>query len=105
MHAYPWFATQPAAVFQINASYLSEFSCLLWKEKRLDYSVNTVFSPAKWIDGERQSKMMDTVVFLVTGSPPNEQDFCTFGRQQWCLRTSAENLFSYCRNKPFSGPD
>ena len=90
MHAYPWFDTERAAAFQIQAGYLSAYLRPLYTEKRLEYSVNTVYSPAKWVDGERQADMMDADVFLVTVSPPNEQGFCSFGDQLWYSRAWVE---------------
>ena len=48
--------------------------------------MNTVYSPAKWVDAERQADMMNADVFLVTVSPPDAQGFCSFGDQLWYSR-------------------
>src|SRR5262245_55547451 len=47
MKPYPWFDEERSSAFQINAGYLSGFSRPLYQEKRLAYSINTVYSPTK----------------------------------------------------------
>lgn len=87
MHPYPWFDSEKASAFTIHAGYLSAYSRPLYQERRLEFSVTTVYSPAKWLEGERSAGMMDPDVFLTTVSPPNAQGFCSFGEQLWYSRT------------------
>src|SRR5262245_6223606 len=47
MKPYPWFGKERSAAFKIQAGYLSGFSRPLYQEKRIEYSINTVYSPAK----------------------------------------------------------
>lgn len=86
MRPYPWFEKEKAVAFKIHAGYLSAISRPLYQEKRIEFSVNTVYSPAKWLDSDRTADMMNPDVFLLTVSPPNAQGFCSFGEQLWYSR-------------------
>jgi len=86
MKPYPWFEKEKSAAFKIHAGYLSAISRPLYQEKRLEYSINTVYSPAKWLEPGRTAPMMEADVCLLTLSPPNDQGFCSFGEQLWNSR-------------------
>ena len=86
MRPYPWFDKDKSAAFKIHAGYLSGLSRPLYQEKRLEFSVNTVYSPSKWLDPDRSADMMNADVCLLTLSPPNVQGFCSFGDQLWYSR-------------------
>jgi 4-hydroxybutyrate CoA-transferase len=86
MRPYPWFDKDKSAAFKIHAGYLSGFSRPLYQEKRIEFSVNTVYSPSKWLEPGRSAAMMNADVCLLTLSPPNEQGFCSFGSQLWYSR-------------------
>ena len=86
MKPYPWFEKEKSAAFKIHAGYLSALSRPLYQEKRLEYSINTVYSPAKWLEPGRSAPMMEADVCLLTLSPPNDQGFCSFGEQLWYSR-------------------
>jgi 4-hydroxybutyrate CoA-transferase len=86
MKPYPWFEKEKSAAFKIHAGYLSAISRPLYREKRLEYSINTVYSPAKWLEPGRTAPMMEADVCLLTLSPPNDQGFCSFGEQLWYSR-------------------
>ena len=86
MRPYPWFDKDKSAAFKIHAGYLSGLSRPLYQEKRLEFSVNTVYSPSKWLDPDRSADMMNADVCLLTLSPPNAQGFCSFGDQLWYSR-------------------
>jgi len=86
MKPYPWFEKEKSAAFKIHAGYLSAISRPLYQEKRLEYSINTVYSPAKWLEPGRTAPMMEADVCLLTLSPPNDQGFCSFGEQLWYSR-------------------
>jgi len=86
MKPYPWFEQERSAAFKIHAGYLSALSRPLYQEKRIEYSINTVYSPAKWTEPGRSAPMMDADVCLLTLSPPNDQGFCSFGEQLWYSR-------------------
>jgi 4-hydroxybutyrate CoA-transferase len=86
MHPYPWFDKDKSAAFKVSAGYLSAYSRPLYQEKRLEFSVNTVYSPAKWLERERSANLMNPDVYLTTVSPPNAQGFCSFGEQLWYSR-------------------
>jgi 4-hydroxybutyrate CoA-transferase len=90
MKPYAWFDKERSAAFKIQAGYLSAASRPLYQEKRLEYSINTVYSPAKWLDPQRSAPMMNSDVLLITLSPPNEQGFCSFGEQLWYSRAWIE---------------
>lgn len=83
MQAYGWFDKQCSSAFKIEASYLSGHSRPLYREKRLDYHISTVYSPAKTFSGKRASPLLDADVLFVMVSPPNDQGFCSFGEQLW----------------------
>jgi len=83
---YPWFEKERSTAFKINAGYLSALSRPLYQEKRLEFSINTVYSPSKWLDPDRSADMMNADVCLLTLSPPNAQGFCSFGEQLWYSR-------------------
>lgn len=86
MKPYPWFEKERSAAFKVQAGYLSAISRPLYQEKRLEYSINTVYSPAKWTEPGRSAPMMEADVCILTLSPPNEQGFCSFGEQLWYSR-------------------
>lgn len=86
MRPYPWFDKERSAAFKINAGYLSGISRPLYQEKRVEYSITTVYSPAKWLEPSRSVAMMNADVCFLTLSPPNEQGFCSFGEQLWYSR-------------------
>jgi len=90
MQPYPWFEKERSTAFKINAGYLSGITRPLYQEKRVEYSINTVYSPAKWLDQGRSVAMMNADVCLLTVSPPNEQGFCSFGEQLWYSRAWVE---------------
>lgn len=90
MKPYAWFDKERSAAFKIQAGYLSAASRPLYQEKRIEYSINTVYSPAKWLDAGRSASMMNSDVLLITLSPPNEQGFCSFGEQLWYSRAWVE---------------
>ena len=90
MQPYGCFDQQCSAAFKIEASYLSGYLRPLYREKRLDYHIATVYSPAKTLDGERTSPLLDTDVLFVMVSPPNAQGFCSFGEQLWYSRAWVE---------------
>lgn len=91
MRPYSWFDKDKSAAFKIHAGYLSAISRPLYQEKRIEFSINTVYSPAKWFEFGRSSDMMNADVFLLTVSPPNEQGFCSFGEQLWYSRAWVKN--------------
>ena len=62
MKPYPWFEKEKSAAFKIHAGYLSAISRPLYQEKRLEYSINTVYSPAKWLEPGRTAPMMEADV-------------------------------------------
>ena len=86
MHPYPWFDKEKSTAFKIHAGYLSAYSRPLYQEKRIEFSINTVYSPAKWLTGGRSADLMSPDVYLTTVSPPNAQGFCSFGEQLWYSR-------------------
>ena len=86
MQAYGWFDKQCGAAFKIEASYLSGHLRPLYREKRHDYHIATVYSPAKTFSGGRASPLLDADVLFVMVSSPNEQGFCSFGEQLWYSR-------------------
>ncbi|MGE0826010.1 MAG: acetyl-CoA hydrolase/transferase family protein [Candidatus Binatia bacterium] len=86
MKPYPWFDKERRSAFKIQVGYLSAISRPLYQEKRIEYSINTVYSPAKWLEPGRSAPMMEADVCLLTLSPPNEQGFCSFGEQLWYSR-------------------
>jgi 4-hydroxybutyrate CoA-transferase len=86
MRPYPWFDQERSSAFKIHAGYLSAVSRPLYQEKRLEFSINTVYSPNKWLEPGRSSAMMEADVCLLTLSPPNAQGFCSFGEQLWYSR-------------------
>ena len=86
MQPYGWFDRQCSAAFKIETSYLSGYSRPLYRERRLDYHIATVYSPAKTLSGGRASPLLDADVLFVMVSPPNEQGFCSFGEQLWYSR-------------------
>ena len=86
MKPYPWFDKERSSAFKILASYLSGYSRPLYQEKRIEFTVSTVYSPNKWLEPGRTSPLVDADVFLLTLSPPNEQGFCSFGEQLWYSR-------------------
>ncbi len=90
MKPYAWFDKERSSAFKIQAGYLSAASRPLYQEKRIEYSINTVYSPAKWLDASRSAPMMNSDVLLITLSPPNEQGFCSFGEQLWYSRVWVE---------------
>ena len=90
MQPYPWFDEERSTAFKINAGYLSGIARPLYQEKRLEYSINTVYSPTKWLEPSRSVAMMNADVCLLTVSPPNEQGFCSFGDQLWYSRAWVE---------------
>ena len=90
MQPYGWFDKQCGAAFKIEASYLSGYLRPLYREKRLDYHIATVYSPAKTFGGGRASPLLDADVLFVMVSPPNEQGFCSFGEQLWYSRAWVE---------------
>jgi 4-hydroxybutyrate CoA-transferase len=57
MKPYAWFDKERRAAFKIQAGYLSAAYRPLYKEKRIEYSINTVYSPAKWLDPSRSAPM------------------------------------------------
>src|SRR4030095_12836842 len=83
---YPWFEKEKSSAFKIHAGYLSAIYRTPYQEKRLEFSINTVYSPAKWLDPDRSADMMNADVCLLTLSPPNVQGFCSFGEQLWYSR-------------------
>lgn len=86
MKPYPWFDKDRSSAFKIHASYLSGYSRPLYQDKRVEFTVSTVYSPSKWMEPGRTSPLLDAEVFLLTISPPNEQGFCSFGEQLWYSR-------------------
>jgi 4-hydroxybutyrate CoA-transferase len=86
MRSYPWFDKERSSAFKIHAGYLSAISRPLYQEKRLEFSINTVYTPVKWLDPDRSADMMNADVCLLTLSPPNVQGFCSFGEQLWYSR-------------------
>lgn len=90
MKPYPWFDKERSSAFKIQAGYLSGYARPLYQEKRLEYSINTVYSPAKWLDSDRSTAMMNADVCLLMVSPPNAQGFCSFGEQLWYSRAWVE---------------
>jgi 4-hydroxybutyrate CoA-transferase len=86
MHPYSWFDNERNSAFKIHAGYLSAISRPLYQEKRLEFSINTVYTPVKWLDPDRSADMMNADVCLLTLSPPNAQGFCSFGDQLWYSR-------------------
>jgi 4-hydroxybutyrate CoA-transferase len=86
MKPYPWFDKERSSAFKIHAGYLSPTSRTLYQEKRLEFSVNTVYTPSKWLEPGRSADMMNADVCLLTLSPPNAQGFCSFGEQLWYSR-------------------
>jgi 4-hydroxybutyrate CoA-transferase len=86
MRPYPWFNKERRSAFKIHAGYLSAISRPLYQEKRLEFSINTVYTPSKWLDPDRSADMMNADVCLLTLSPPNAQGFCSFGDQLWYSR-------------------
>ncbi|MBM4258262.1 MAG: 4-hydroxybutyrate CoA-transferase [Deltaproteobacteria bacterium] len=86
MKPYPWFDKERSAAFKIQAGYLSAISRPLYQEKRIEYSINTVYSPSKWAEPGRSAPMMEADVCFLTLSPPNDQGFCSFGEQLWYSR-------------------
>ena len=86
MRPYPWFDKEKSVAFKIHAGYLSPISRPLYQEKRIEFSINTVYSPVKWFDPDRSADMMNADVCLLTLSPPNAQGFCSFGEQLWYSR-------------------
>jgi 4-hydroxybutyrate CoA-transferase len=86
MRPYPWFDKERNSAFKIHAGYLSAISRPLYQEKRLEFSINTVYTPVKWLDPDRSADMMNADVCLLTLSPPNVQGFCSFGEQLWYSR-------------------
>jgi 4-hydroxybutyrate CoA-transferase len=86
MHPYSWFDKERNSAFKIHAGYLSAISRPLYQEKRLEFSINTVYTPVKWLDPDRSADMMNADVCLLTLSPPNAQGFCSFGDQLWYSR-------------------
>lgn len=90
MRPYSWFDEERRSAFKIHAGYLSGISRPLYQEKRLEYSINTVYSPTKWLESGRSAAMMNADVCLLMLSPPNEQGFCSFGEQLWYSRAWVE---------------
>ncbi|HXG20271.1 MAG TPA: acetyl-CoA hydrolase/transferase C-terminal domain-containing protein [Methylomirabilota bacterium] len=90
MKPYPWFEKERSSAFKIQAGYLSGYSRPLYQEKRLEFSINTVYSPAKWLEPSRWAAMMNADVCLLTVSPPNAQGFCSFGEHLWYSRAWVE---------------
>jgi 4-hydroxybutyrate CoA-transferase len=90
MQPYPWFDKERGSAFKIQAGYLSGYSRPLYQEKRIEYSINTVYSPAKWLEASRSAAMMNADVCLIMVSPPNAQGFCSFGEQLWYSRAWVE---------------
>jgi 4-hydroxybutyrate CoA-transferase len=90
MKPYPWFEKERGSAFKIQAGYLSVYSRPLYQERRLEFSINTVSSPAKWLEPSRSAAMMNADVCLLTVSPPNAQGFCSFGEHLWYSRAWVE---------------
>jgi len=91
MRPYPWFDKDKSTAFKIHAGYLSALSRPLYQEQRIEFSINTVYSPAKWLESGRTAEMMNADAFLLTISPPNDQGFCSFGEQLWYSRAWVKN--------------
>src|SRR4030095_10035604 len=75
-----------SSAFKILASYLSGYTRPLYQEKRVEFTVSTVYSPNQWLEAGRTSPLIDADLFLLMLSPPNEQGFCSFGEQLWYSR-------------------
>lgn len=90
MQPYPWFDAERGDAFRLHANYLSGHLRPLYKERRLDYDITTVYSPAKWREPGRESGLLEADVLLLMVSPPDADGYCSFGEQLWYSPTWVE---------------
>lgn len=90
MQPYPWFEVERDNAFRLHANYLSGHLRPLYKDRRLDYDITTVYTPAKWREDGRESSMLEADVLFVMVSPPDDEGYCSFGEQLWYTPTWVE---------------